>query len=202
MTARLGRAFARVVTVAVVRWPRVWPLFRAPIAWMFGRIAATWDRDRAPDAYAPLEVALANVDGAIRTVLDIGTGTGEAAVLAARRFPGAAVHAVDVAPAMIAHARRKAADAPVTFEVADASRLPYADGTFDLVTAGNMIPFFDELARIVAPRGYAVFSFSAGRETPIYVPPERLRREFEARGFTEFAQFAAARGTAFLARKE
>ena len=38
-----------------------------------------------------------------------------------------------------------------------------------------MIPFFDELARVTAPGGYVVFSFSTGPETPIWVSSERLR---------------------------
>jgi predicted methyltransferase len=64
-----------------------------------------------------------------------------------------------------------------------------------------MIPFFDELARVLLPGGRALFAFSGGAGTPIYVPPERLRNELERRGFTEFAEFDAARGTALLARK-
>ena len=64
-----------------------------------------------------------------------------------------------------------------------------------------MIPFFDELARVTAPGGAVVFSFSAGPETPIYVPPEVLRKELEARGFMDFADFAAGSGTALVARK-
>ena len=39
----------------------------------------------------------------------------------------------------------------VRFDEADAERLPYADEWFDLVTLANMIPFFDELDRVVAP---------------------------------------------------
>jgi hypothetical protein len=64
-----------------------------------------------------------------------------------------------------------------------------------------MIPFFDELARVVAPGGQLLFAFSGGAETPIYVPPERLRNELGRRGFTEFAEFEAGRGNALLARK-
>ena len=56
-----------------------------------------------------------------------------------------------------------------------------------------MIPFFDELARVTAPGGHLVLSFSAGPETPIWVPPERLRRELGAHGFTDFADFEAER---------
>ena len=62
------------------------------------------------------------------------------------------------------------------FEAADAEQLPYPDGSFDLVSLANMIPFFEELARVTAPGGAVVFSFSAGPETPIYV-----RRRFCAR---------------------
>jgi len=54
---------------------------------------------------------------------------------------------------------------------------------------------------VVAPGGHALFAFSSGATTPIYVSPERLRRELARRGFTDFAEFGAARGTAFLARK-
>ena len=46
-----------------------------------------------------------------------------------------------------------------------------------------------------------MFAFSLGPGTPIYVPSERLRQELARRGFTEFAEFAAGKGTALLARK-
>ena len=87
------------------------------------------------------------------------------------------------------------------FERGDAANLPFDDGAFQLVSLANMIPFFDELARVVAPGGYVIFGFSGGSETPIYVDPGRLRGELERRGFTHFAEVAAGRGTAFLARK-
>jgi SAM-dependent methyltransferase len=83
----------------------------------------------------------------------------------------------------------------------DAERLPFGDGSFELVTLANMIPFFDELARLVAPGGHVVFSFSSGPQTPIWVPPDRLRRELERRGFAEFADFESGAGIALLARK-
>ena len=59
----------------------------------------------------------------------------------------------------------------------------------------------DELARVTASGGYAAFLFSAGPETPIWVPPERLRRSLGAHGFTDFADFTAEGGTALLARR-
>ena len=85
--------------------------------------------------------------------------------------------------------------------MADAEKLPYADGPFDLVSLANMIPFFDELARVTAQDGAVVFSFSAGPETPIYVPPDVLKSQLATRGFSDFADFAAANGTSLVARK-
>ena len=89
----------------------------------------------------------------------------------------------------------------VRFEAGDASALRFADGEFQLVTLANMIPFFDELTRVTAPGGAVVFSFSRGASTPIYVPPDRLRRELGRRGFAEFAAFSAGPATALLARR-
>ena len=52
----------------------------------------------------------------------------------------------------------------VRFDVADASKLPFQDGAFDLVVLLNMIPFFEELARVTAPGGTAVFAAVSGPE--------------------------------------
>jgi hypothetical protein len=53
----------------------------------------------------------------------------------------------------------------------------------------------------VAPGGTALFAFSLGPQTPIYVPVERLRSELGRRGFSEFAEFSAGAGTALVARR-
>lgn len=198
----LGRRFARVATNAVVRRPGAWRLLRPLLRVQFERLAPCWDSMRSEDAYAPYEAALAQVDPP-RRALDLGTGTGEGAFAIAARFPEAEVVGADLAAAMVDEARRKTPlelRDRVRFEVADAAKLPYADGSFDLVGLGNMIPFFDELARVLAPRGFAVFAFSAGPETPIYVPPDRLRHELTDRGFTDFAEIATGPGTAVVAR--
>jgi hypothetical protein len=79
--------------------------------------------------------------------------------------------------------------------------LPFDGGSFDLATLSNMIPFFDEIDRMLAPGGHVAFIWSVGADTPIYVPPERLRSELEKRGFGEFQELQAGAGTAFLARK-
>jgi SAM-dependent methyltransferase len=201
---RFGRKFARLATNAVVRSPLLWHAFRGPIRRQFDRLAPRWDALRSEDAFVPLEQALGALPKPPARVLDLGTGTGLAAFLLARRFPHAEVVGADVAEQMIEVARRNTPPelaGRVRFDQADAAELPYEDGSFELVSLANMIPFFEELARVTAPGGSVVFSFSGGSDTPIWVPPERLRVELAPRGFTDFADFQAGAGTAFLARK-
>jgi ubiquinone/menaquinone biosynthesis C-methylase UbiE len=195
----LGQRVARVATTLVVRSPKLWPLFRRPVARMFDRIAPGWDAMRRADSLAPFAAALETIEGPVRDALDVGTGTGAGALAVAARFPEATVVGVDVAEGMLDQARRNAP--ALRFERADASALPFPDASFDLVTHANMIPFVAEAARVLRPGGHVLFAFSAGAETPIYVPPSRLRRSLERGGFADVREHAAGRGTALTARK-
>ena len=200
----LGQKFARLATNAVMRNPRLWGLFRPLMRKQFDAIAGTWDTMRAADHLAPYEAALAAIEPPPVLALDLGTGTGQGVFAIARRFSDAEVVGVDLATAMLAEADRKTPDdlrGRVRFETADASALPHPNDSFGLVAHANMIPFFDELVRVLEPGGHALFAFSLGAETPIYVPAERLQAELERRGFMDFAEFAAGEGTALLARK-
>jgi ubiquinone/menaquinone biosynthesis C-methylase UbiE len=188
---------ARLITDAVVRRPELWRLVRGRMHDMFERIAPTWEARIGPHHLGALRLALTGL--APGRVLDVGTGTGVAAHALAGWFPSAEVIGVDLSSAMVAEARRKGGRA--RFEVGDASHLPFPDGSFDLVVLMNAVPFFDELARVLAPGAYVAFSFSRGVETPIYVSEERLRRELGRRGFDDFERFAADPATALRARK-
>ena len=194
-----GTRFARLATDVVVRRPSLWPLFRRLTERTFDRIAPQWDTMRGPDSLAPFEAALDAVGGPVNDVLDLGTGTGSGAAIVVRRFPDARVVGVDLSEEMLERARVNVPGAE--FRRADASSLPFPDESFDLVSHANMIPFFDEVTRVLRPGGTALFAFSIGDQTPIYVTPERLRAELAERGFTDFADFAAGRGTALTARK-
>ena len=192
-----------MVTDTVVRRPLLWRLLRRPLRTMFDGLAPTWETRIGPHHLWALDLALAEVSPP-RRVLDLGTGTGVVALALADRYPEAEILGIDLSPGMIDEARRKVPSelkGRVGFEVGDASALGSPDAAFDLVVLSNMIPFFDELARVTAPGGAVAFSFSKGPETPIYVQSQRLRNELSRRGFLEFADFAAGPATALLARK-
>jgi SAM-dependent methyltransferase len=199
-----GRRFARLATRAVVARPALWRFFRGPIRRQFGSLAAGWDTRLGPEGLLPLERGLAELPSPPRRVLDLGTGTGKAARAVATRFPGAEVVGVDLAPEMVRQARAllpNEISGRVTFQVGDGSKLPFADGEFDLAVLQNMIPFIAEVGRVTAAGGHVLLAFSHGSETPIWAPPGTLRPLLAEAGFEEVRELRAGSGTALLAAK-
>jgi SAM-dependent methyltransferase len=89
-------------------------------------------------------------------LLDLGCGAGTALLLAAKR--GAHVAGIDASDGMLAFARERLPG--VDLRRGDLESLPYADGSFDVVTAYNSIGFcpdqvaaFREAKRVTAPGG-------------------------------------------------
>src|SRR5215211_4438973 len=141
------RAIGRLLNRLIVRAPWIWPAVRGPMRRFFDRSAAGWD-DRtgavSVEHLAPLAAALLHVKPAPERALEVGTGTGEGALLIAREFPQASVRGVDMSDEMIGAARAKVGLDPqgrVAFTVADAAELPYEDESLDLVAHLNMPPF-------------------------------------------------------------
>lgn len=98
-----------------------------------------WDIGRPQ----PALVRVADEGRFTGTVLDVGCGTGEHALLAAAR--GMPAGGVDVAPTAIERARAKARDRGLdaTFEVADALDLGRLGRTFDTVLDCGLFHSFD-----------------------------------------------------------
>ncbi len=102
---------------------------------------------------------LAGLERGMR-VLDVGCGTGNAAIRAARR--GGTVTGLDIVPALLDQGRALAAEAGVEVEFVegDAEDLPFEDASFDVVlsTFGCMfVPDHkraaSEIARVLRPGG-------------------------------------------------
>lgn len=201
------RLIGRAMNATVARAPWLWPLLRRPMTSYFDQLATGWDeRTGAPGAshLAPLAVAVTKIDRRPERALDIGTGTGVAALFVAREFPRASVRGVDVSEEMIRKAKAKVGLDPegrVVFRVADASRLPYEDGHFDLVTQLNMPPFFAETARVLRHGGHVIVAASSGERTPFYTPDPVLERGFERHGMVTVKSGRIGSGSWFVARK-
>jgi SAM-dependent methyltransferase len=93
------------------------------------------DYDRIAERFAPVHDELVErlAPAAGTEWLDVATGTGGVALRAARA--GANVTGLDISPGLLEVAEAKAEGLPVTFEVGDAEALPYADGSFEVVSS-------------------------------------------------------------------
>jgi SAM-dependent methyltransferase len=122
-----------------------------------------------------------------RTILDVGTGTGRAAIALARR--GAIVTGVDASAEMLDVARRRARDAgvDVTFTRGDAHRLAFPDCSFDAVVCLRVLMHtpdwrrsLAELCRVAADR--VVFDYPARWSTAaVQAAARRVAHRFDGR---------------------
>ena len=156
-------------------------------AWASGDTASGWKRGaaargRALDALTELMLDLAVVTVGSH-VLDLGAGTGDQTLLAARRIgPEGMVLATDISAPMLALAQEaaRAADLPnVQTRVMDAQRLELESGSFDAAMARFSLQFIPdvqralaEVRRVLKPGGrFAAAVFSAVERNPFRAVP-------------------------------
>jgi ubiquinone/menaquinone biosynthesis C-methylase UbiE len=85
-------------------------------------------------------------------VLDVGCGYGADAADISRRLEGGSVVGIDLSQIMIDEARRRAAGCgpELSFQVADATDLPFEDDTFDACRAEAVLEHLSDPGRVVA----------------------------------------------------
>jgi ubiquinone/menaquinone biosynthesis C-methylase UbiE len=201
------QVIGRALNATVARAPWLWPVIKGPMRRFFDDLAPTWDErpgDETVTRLGALAAGILHVSPAPERALDVGTGTGSAALFLAREFPRASVRGVDFSEEMIAQAKDKVGLDPegrVAFKVADAADLPWPDDSFDVVVQNNVPVFFDEVARVLRPGGYVVVAASVGAATPFYTPHSVLKRGFGKRGIAEHAVGEPGPGTYWVGRK-
>lgn len=151
-------------------------------------------------------------------ILDVGAGEGNAlAVFNAAGLVGNDCYAVDYSEKML---RRLQRNFPaVTTVCADAARLPFADGAFDLILcvglseyARHLRTLLAELARALKPNGYLAITASAptwlNRLRHVHLHALFLREErelllaFRETGFATLAKEKTMLQTQFLLQKK
>lgn len=114
-------------------------------------------------------------------ILEVGCGLGDdAAALAARVAPGGSVLAIDGSQAMVEEARRRHDNVDgLSFEVADATQLPYQSASFDGCRIDRVLQHIAdpgaaiaEMARVLRPGGVLV-AFDNDWETLTIDSPNR-----------------------------
>lgn len=120
----------------------------------YERFMGRWSR-----IFAPHYVAFAGVKEGER-VLDVGTGTGALASALESVNKRGEIVGVDPSEAFIAHAKKTARSENSRFEVGDAQKLQFKDGTFDRTMAllvMNFVPDHNraiaEMRRVTRPQG-------------------------------------------------
>lgn len=143
---------------------------REQVEQMFNNIAHSYDvlnhslslgidriwRRRAIDRLKPF---------APQRILDIATGTGDFAILAARRLHPQSIIGADISEGMMDIGRRKVAaqglENIIRFQREDCSRLGFSDNSFDAVTVAYGVRNFEhldqglsEICRVLTPGGH------------------------------------------------
>jgi ubiquinone/menaquinone biosynthesis C-methylase UbiE len=198
MPPRRVRLIGRLLANIAVYAPWLWGVVRSPVKRFWDRTAASWDVNETPNRTQALQAAL-DAAGEPQRILEIGTGTGSGAAILKARFPAAHVTGVDLSPEMVRIAQAKVPG--VTFEPADASRLPFPDGSFDLVAQNNVPVYFNEVARVLAPGGRLLVTSTFGPATPYYTPHNVLRRRLQKLGFGDLRSEQSPPGDWFVATK-
>ena len=138
------------------------------------------------------------------TILDVGCGGGQTLQRLLGRSKGAIVYGLDISDESVAKARKVNAEllgTQVFVQKGSAAELPYADSTFDLVTAVETVYFwpelphcFEEVKRVLKPGGLFAIIIEVSSADSVWTrvvdgmtpySPEQLKEFLEQTGFCD-----------------
>ena len=138
------------------------------------------------------------------TILDVGCGGGRTLQRLLKRSKGAVVHGIDLSDESVAKAKKVNAallGTRVFVRQGSAAELPYADGTFDLVTAVETVYFWPalprclgEMKRVLKPGGLFAILIEVTSADSVWTrvvkgmtpySPEQLKEFLEQAGFRD-----------------
>ena len=136
------------------------------------------------------------------TILDVGCGGGQTLQRLLGRSKGAIVYGLDISDESVAKARKVNAEllgTQVFVQKGSATELPYANSTFDLVTAVETVYFwpelphcFEEVKRVLKPGGLFAIIIEVSSADSVWTrvvdgltpySPEQLKEFLEQAGF-------------------
>jgi SAM-dependent methyltransferase len=160
-----GLEEARSVTAASGGWFAARTVMRQERAYQ-GLIAAMKRGDPRPDLKVAAE-AIAATGITNPRLLDVGCGSGYYSGVMATLLPGGVRYTgIDYSEAMIARAR---AQYPSTaFEVADATKLPYADDAFDIVFNGVSLMHIIDYQAAIREAARVAARFCVFHSVPVF----------------------------------
>ncbi len=114
-------------------------------------------------------------------ILDVASGTGDLAILLARKIPSASILGVDISEGMLELGTRKVTEAGlssrVSFSVADCLHLPLEDNRFDCVSVAygvrnfqNLLAGYKEMYRVLRPGGMLCVIELSTPDSPLVRP--------------------------------
>jgi demethylmenaquinone methyltransferase / 2-methoxy-6-polyprenyl-1,4-benzoquinol methylase len=138
-------------------------------------------------------------------VLDVATGTGDMAILLARRLPRNRVTGVDISAGMLEVGRQKVARLKlgnrITLQAGDSEALPFAADSFDAVTVAFGVRNFEnlekgllEMYRVLKPNGKLVVLEFSQPQVPVLC---QLYRAYMRRIAPRIAGIAASNREAY-----